>query len=117
FSNVLSVSDCRKPLGMQSGDITDAQLSAASSYNNNRTAYGPGRARLNHPGGYRANKAVPQTYLGVRFLKPYIITGIATQGYGIVAVKEWVKLFWLGYSDGSNTSFFKSNKDSTTAKV
>ncbi|XP_048586151.1 polycystic kidney disease protein 1-like 2 isoform X1 [Nematostella vectensis] len=109
--------DCRKPLGMQSGDITDAQLSAASSYNNNRTAYGPGRARLNHPGGYRANKAIPQTYLGVRFLKPYIITGIATQGYGIVAVKEWVKLFWLGYSEGSNTSFFKSNKDSTTAKM
>ena len=101
---------------MADGRIQDNQITAGSTYDNNSKDYGPGRARLNQTGGYRAMPNSNQAFLSVRFNQPMIITGIATQGYSNVSVEEWVKKFLMGYTYGS-THYFKARPGSNTAKV
>ena len=108
--------DCRKPLGMADKTIRDSQIAAASIYGNN-SKYAASWARLNYKGGYRADPRAQQAWILIRFYKPTIITGIATQGYGIPTIQEWLVKYWLGYSYGAKTSFFTDKKDGKQPKV
>lgn len=113
---VLILTDCHKPLGLADGRINDTQITANSVYQNNYILYGPGRARLNGTGGYRAQPMLNDSSLTVNFEQPMIITGVATQGFFGGNIQEWTKSYYLGYVFGSNTFFFKErNKD--VAKV
>ena len=85
-------------------------------YQNNYALYGPGRARLNGTGGYRAQPKLNDSSLTVNFEQPMIITGVATQGYVGGNVQEWTKSYHLGYVFGSYTFFFKE-KNRDVAKV
>ena len=113
---IFLLTDCHKPLGLADGRINDTQITAHSVYQNNCAFYGPGRARLNETGGYRAQPNLNDSSLTVNFEQPMIITGVATQGYFGGNIQEWTKAYYLGYVFGSNTFFFKErNKD--VAKV
>ena len=113
---VFILTDCNKPLGLADGRINDSQITAHSVYQNNSALYGPGRARLNGTGGYRAQPNLTNASLTVNFGKPVIITEVATQGYFGGNIQEWTKAYYLEYVFGSNTSCFKErNKD--VAKV
>ena len=85
-------------------------------YQNNYILYGPGRARLNGTGGYRAQPMLNDSSLTVNFEQPMIITGVATQGYFGGNIQEWTKSFYLGYVFGSNTFFFQ-DRNNDVAKV
>ena len=85
-------------------------------YQNNNAFYGPGRARLNETGGYRAQPNLNDSSLTVNFKNPMIITGVATQGYFGGNIQEWTKAYYLGYVFGSNTFFFKERYENV-AKV
>lgn len=107
--------DCYGPLGIADGRINETQMVANSIFNKNKTLYGPGRARLNRTGGYRAQPGSPNSpALTVNFRKAMIVTGIATQGYYGENIQEWTKGYNLGYTFGSNTHFFKERNRITT---
>ena len=107
--------DCYGPLGIADGRINETQMVANSIFNKNKTLYGPGRARLNRTGGYRAQPGSQNSpALTVNFRKAMIVTGIATQGYYGENIQEWTKGYNLGYTFGSNTHFFKERNRITT---
>lgn len=117
FRSCNSLIDCHKPLGLADGRINDTQIIANSVYQNNTALYGPGRARLNRTGGYRAKPGtLGDSSLTVHFDQAMMITSVATQGYLGDNVQEWTKEYHLGYSVGSGTFFFKE-KHKDAAKV
>ena len=106
------LTECHKPLGLADGRVNDSQISANSVYQNNDALYGPGRARLNRTGGYRAQPQRNDHSLTVNFEQLMIITGVETQGYFGGNVQEWTKSYNLGYVFGWRTFFFKDrNRD------
>lgn len=90
---------------MVNNKIKDSQIFSASIYNND-SMYDGSWARLGSSGGYRADPNAQQSWIMVQFYKPTIITGIATQGYNDSTIKEWVREYYLGFSDGVKTGFF-----------
>ena len=101
---VPEVSSCRKPLGMESGQIPNSAVTASSQLGG---AYGPENARLHYKGGVgRLGAWIPLTqdhsqWLQVDFGAETQVTGISTQGY--YNADHWVKSYSLKYStDGSN---------------
>lgn len=110
------LADCHSALGLADGRIKDSQITAYSIYGNNRTLYGPARARLNNTGGYRAQPGSKNAIISVLFREAMIITEIATQGYYGRNIQEWTKGYYLGYTIGAVTDFFKE-KSSNQVKV
>ena len=113
------LSDCNRPLGFADGRINDSQITASSVYNNDSILYGPGRARLNGTGGYRANPwGKGASILSAEFDTAMIITGIATQGYSFNKTPEWTEKYILSYSFRSNQpKFFQKSHSDSRAKV
>ena len=96
---------------MESGFITDQQLSAHSAWNNNRARYGGARARLylsEWPQGWSAKKNDPSPWLQIDLLLTRTLTAVATQGYGNKIEKEWVKTYVIMTSrDGERWNSYK----------
>lgn len=96
---------------MESGFITDQQLSAHSAWNNNRPRYGAARARLylsEWPQGWSAQKNDPSPWLQIDLLLMRTVTAVATQGYGNKNEKEWVKTYEIMTSrDGERWNAYK----------
>lgn len=104
------------PLGVESGRISDHQLTAFSHYEHDYR-FGAHRARLrlnSWPPGYRADK----TTLGDTEQFPWIridlggeqiVTGIATQGYGNASVPEWITRYKLMYATKNEILEFVDN--------
>jgi len=93
---------CDGSLGMESQQIKDYQITASSSFNNDFVTYGPQRARLNLAPGYRANPAkLNSSWIKVNLETDKVITGLATQGYGDLAVREWVTSYSVMYRSKS----------------
>ena len=88
-------------MGMEIQLIKDYQITASDSFNGDFATYGPQRARLNlesWPPGYRANPAMLQSsWIKVNLVTEKVITGLATQGYGDTAVKEWATSYSVMY--------------------
>ncbi|KAL9958573.1 hypothetical protein ACROYT_G035603 [Oculina patagonica] len=122
FAN--EVSDCR-PLGMESGYISDSQISASSEYNARHTVF---NARLNfqagngRTGAWSAGPLNPHQWLQVDFVRMVTLGQVATQGRPEYA--QWVASYSLSYSmngidhemyeqDGS-VKIFNANSDQNT---
>ena len=102
--------DCSSPLGLQSGDITDQELLAMSTFKKNFEQFGPQRGRLNLSSAYRAD---PQSinkdtrFSGafiIELPKEKIVTGVATQGFG----GEWVTKYRMIFSPGNGDPLVSS---------
>ena len=92
---------------MESGEISDDQITASSEYNNNDRAP---NARLNfnkNGGSWSARINDQNQWLQVDFQRSTIITGVSTQGR--VQYKEFVKSYTVSFSDDeSNFQSFKT---------
>ena len=98
------------PLGMESGAISDAQISASSQWDNN---HGSHRARLNKRsfgnkrGAWSSLKNDIYQWLQVDLGTYTTVTRIATQGRSDMS--QWVTKYRLQYSeDGVNFHFYKA---------
>ena len=103
---------------MESGAISDSDLSASPSFDGDFNTYGPQRARLNRPYyGYRADDSAKsnETWIIVKLRNETVITGVATQGYGVTEAQEWVTKYSLMYSTGNE--FFPFKERSGKVKV
>jgi len=105
---------------MESGAILDSDLSASPSFDGDFNTYGPQRARLNLKRrpyyGYRAEQRSQSdgsaesndTWIIVKLRNETVITGVATQGYGVTEAREWVTKYRLMYSTGNEFFPFRA---------
>ena len=102
---LLSQEKCVEPLGFENGEIKDGELTASSAWMGVST-FGPQQARLHNkkwPQGWSADLTDKQPWLKVSLQSDYVITGIATQGYGNPVFREWIEsydLVWLDTKAG-----------------
>lgn len=92
---------CGDALGLESGEIKNKQLSSSSTWMGIST-FGPQHARLNNskwPQGWSADTTDQNPWLKVTFQSDYVITGIATQGYGNPVFNEWIESYYLLWLD------------------
>lgn len=117
---------CGEALGIESGEIKDAQLSASSSWRG-VNSFGAHNARLNSqrwPQGWSADVQDENPWLKVSFDVDYVINGIATQGHGNMVFNEWVESYfvvWLDiragevyYQEDGKVKVFDGNRDHTS---
>ena len=92
---------------MENGLIKDHQIRASPAFNNNFIGFGSPKARLNRPGGYRANRSISESaWIEVDLENEMVITAIATQGYsGDPKVQEWVTKYMVWYSSSLDSDY------------
>ena len=98
---VLCPGKCGDALGFESGEIKDGQLSVSSVWMGVNT-FGPQNARLNNqkwPQGWSTDPSDQNPWLNVSLDADYVITGIATQGYGNPVFSEWVESYYILWLD------------------
>ncbi|XP_066019015.1 uncharacterized protein [Pocillopora verrucosa] len=101
FQASYSAVKCSGALGMESGAISGAQITASSRMNNNST---PRQARLNFieqgikQGGWSSLKNDRNQWLQVDLGSHTIVTGVATQGKNSTNWRQWIKTFTLQFS-------------------
>ena len=109
---------CIAPLGMDSGAITDAQISASSQWDN---SYAASRARLhmrrtgNLGGSWIARKNDLNQWLQIHLGGYTTLTRVATQGRSDFG--QWVTKYKLQYSDDGVIFQFYKEPQKTAAKV
>ena len=103
------------PLGMNSGAISDAQITASSQYDINHAAR---QARLHFKkagskqGSWSARTNDFNQWLQVDLGWYTIVTRVATQGRN--AANQWVTTYRLQYSDdGVTFQFYKETRDNS----
>ncbi|XP_071960960.1 lactadherin-like [Antedon mediterranea] len=93
--------ECLEPLGIESGNIFDGQLSASSMHGNSAD-HGPKCARLNSLGTsscmpcWVALSSDTNTWIQIHLMVEHNITGIQTQGRG-GTLNQWVKTYTISY--------------------
>ncbi|XP_067154883.1 neuropilin-2 isoform X5 [Apteryx mantelli] len=115
---------CNAPLGMESGRISNAQISASSTYSDGR--WTPQQSRLNSDdNGWTPNVDSNKEYLQVDLQFLTVLTAIATQGaisretqngYYVRTYKLEVSTNgedWMMYRHGKNHKTFQANEDAT----
>lgn len=102
-------STCSYALGMESGQITDSQISASSVWS---SSYSPYKARLNSQSGWYAYTSNVNQWLQVDFEKITKVTGIATQSY--YNSYDRVTSYTLSYSNTGFDSFIPYQQQSFT---
>ena len=85
---------CQEALGMESGYITDEQLSASSE--SDLEGYGVINARLNGEGAWRAQYHDLSQWYQVDFQKTLLVTGVTMQKQS--DADEWVEKYTVTYS-------------------
>ncbi|PFX19748.1 EGF-like repeat and discoidin I-like domain-containing protein 3 [Stylophora pistillata] len=108
-----------RALGMESGTITDSQLTASSIWN---VYHSPARARL-HTKDLGLSKGIGawssltndlNQWLQVDLRKITSVTYIATQGRNSYSISQWVKKYKLQFSnDGVSFLFYQRQGDSS----
>lgn len=100
---------CQAPLGMESGAISDAQISASSQWNSNHAAI---QGRLNFKagggkqGGWSALHNDQNQWLQADLGSSKQVTYFATQGRN--AYSQWVTSYKVEYSnDGSSFQYYQ----------
>uniref|UniRef100_A0A8C6YHB2 F5/8 type C domain-containing protein n=1 Tax=Nothoprocta perdicaria TaxID=30464 RepID=A0A8C6YHB2_NOTPE len=119
---------CSVPLGMESGEIKNSQITASSAKTTWFKVWEPFLARLNQKGklnAWRAKSNNNQQWLQIDLLTIKKITAIATQGANSMSYENFVKSYiilysnqgseWKSYTDGSSTvaKVFTGNEDSS----
>ncbi|XP_074631330.1 polycystin-1-like protein 2 isoform X3 [Acropora palmata] len=89
-----SGSECNFPLNDQMEEFTTISIYSRAIYPSKETI------KLNSSGGYRALKGdhIIIMFVGVRFKRETIITGVETQGYGNADVQEWIKTYFVTFN-------------------
>ncbi|XP_072902625.1 neuropilin-2-like isoform X1 [Hemitrygon akajei] len=113
---------CNSPLGMESGQISNLQITASSSYSLGNWEASQGR--LNHQiNGWTPNEDTTREWIQVDLGLLKILTGIATQGaisvdtsktYFVSSYKLEVSSNgedWMTYRQGKNHKLFAANTD------
>ena len=104
FTLLRIFSACSQPLGMESREIPDAQITASSQYDAN---HGPSNARLNFQAGggktgaWSAKTNCVNQWLQVEFGDITKVTEIETQGREDCC-NQWVKSYTVSYSNDNN---------------
>lgn len=108
--------ECQDPLGMESGAILDAQVTASSEYSNHQ-AY---KGRLNHGPAWAASSNNANEWLQIDLGGQYHtitrVTRVATQGTSS-SYDEWVKAYKLQFSDSGASFEYYKEQGQTSAKV
>ena len=102
---------CEDALGMESGAITDWQITASSQLNANHAAI-LGRLHSQHSwkaGAWSANTNDVNQWLLVDLIGQYKVTRVATQGRNSSTYQQWVTKYKLQYSN--NTASFQYYKE------
>ncbi|NXG06124.1 NRP2 protein, partial [Sakesphorus luctuosus] len=115
---------CNVPLGMESGRISNMQISASSTYSDGQ--WTPQQSRLNSDdNGWTPNVDSNKEYLQVDLQFLTVLTAIATQGaisretqkgYYVRTYKLEVSTNgedWMMYRHGKNHKTFQANEDAT----
>uniref|UniRef100_A0A8C4RYS6 Neuropilin 2b n=1 Tax=Erpetoichthys calabaricus TaxID=27687 RepID=A0A8C4RYS6_ERPCA len=120
------VTDCEYPFGIESGKITDEQITSSTSFYDNRWL--PQFGRLNNDNNaWTPNEDTNREYIQVDLLFLRVLTGIATQGaisketgnvYYVTSFKLEVSTNgedWMMYRHGKNhkVPVFHANTDPT----
>ncbi|XP_053900286.1 coagulation factor V-like [Malaclemys terrapin pileata] len=96
------VKGCSLPLGMENGEIKNAQIRASSCKKSWYNSWEPSLARLNQQGrinAWQAKSNNNQQWLQIDLLKAKKITAIATQGCKSMSTEQFVKTYAILYSD------------------
>ncbi|PFX33163.1 Neuropilin-2 [Stylophora pistillata] len=108
---------CNRPLGMESGAIKDAQITASTQWDDN---HAPQRARLNMKltgvkrGAWLSRVKDLKQWLQVDLGSYTTVTGVATQGRNGHWPEQWVTKYRLQYSnDGVNFHYYKEKEDNS----
>ena len=118
--NSVKTLECQSSLGMESGAISDGQISASSEHNE-LSAANRGRLHLQRPpsgigGSWIAKHANADQWLqidlGIQFT---IVTRVATQGRN--GHDRWVKMYRLQYSNDGVTFYSYKQLYHSVAKV
>ncbi|KAF6273278.1 milk fat globule EGF and factor V/VIII domain containing [Rhinolophus ferrumequinum] len=109
---------CTMPLGMQTGAIADAQISASSLHFGfmGLQRWAPELARLHRTGivnAWTASNYDRKPWIQVNLLRKMRVTGVVTQGASRSGSAEYVKSFKVAYSlNGKNFQFVQGEDDS-----
>ncbi|XP_060035392.1 lactadherin isoform X1 [Erinaceus europaeus] len=113
---------CAMPLGMETGAISDAQISASSMQLGflGLQRWAPELARLHRTGvinAWTASNYDRNPWIQVNLLRKIRVTGVVTQGASRAGSAEYLKSFKVAYSqDGRQFQFIK-NPEGTTDKI
>ncbi|KAM4557980.1 coagulation factor V isoform 2-T2 [Odontesthes bonariensis] len=99
--------DCSRPLGLQSGSVTDDQITAI----NTRGYWEAHLARLNNQGSYNAwSTERNNSWIQVDFQRPVVISQVATQGAKQMFNSHFVEKYSISYSnDRRKWIFYKGD--------
>ncbi|XP_034042821.1 coagulation factor V [Thalassophryne amazonica] len=99
--------ECYRPLGLQSGSVKDNQITAI----NTRGYWKPHFARLNNQGRYNAwSTEQNNSWIQVDFLRPVVISQVATQGAKELFHSQFVTEYFISYStDRRKWIFYKGD--------
>ncbi|XP_072301026.1 coagulation factor V [Eucyclogobius newberryi] len=102
--------DCFHPFGMESGSVTDIQITAK----NFRGYWEPHLARLNNAGKYNAwSTDEDNSWIQVDFQRPVVISQISTQGAKQMFYPQYVHKYAISYSnDRRKWTFYKGDSKS-----
>ncbi|XP_077985570.1 EGF-like repeat and discoidin I-like domain-containing protein 3 [Glandiceps talaboti] len=114
------------PVGIETGQIANSQMTASSTYSPQTSGYQPERGRLNlaKSGAHSwcSGQNAAGQWLQVDLVQPRKVTKVATQGRG--DADQWVTSYKLNYGDGSswktvteangNAKVFRGNSDRST---
>ncbi|KAM7161054.1 coagulation factor VIII [Macrochelys suwanniensis] len=102
---------CQNPLGLASGNIADAQITASGQYDQ----WAPRLARLDHSGSVNAwSTDSSNSWIQVDLLRPMILHGIKTQGARQKFSSLYISQFVIFYGlDGKRWKIYKGNATSS----
>jgi len=113
--------ECHEALGMESGAISDVQITA-SSFHNNKDKYAAYYGRLHlrasgkHGGAWSASKDDVSAWLQIDLNGTYRVTRLATQGRN-GNYKQWVTEYQLQYSNNTESFIFYTGHERNLTKV
>ncbi len=113
----VSVLECHGPLGMASGVVADAQISASSRYSANHAAI-QGRLHFQYSlktGAWSARTNDTNQWLQIDLIGQYIVTRVATQGRN--SYYQWVTKYKLQYSNDTASFHYYKEPGKGTDKV
>lgn len=111
-SLAMQLAECKDALGMESGAISDGQISASSVW----FSLVASRGRLNSSTGWAAGTNNLNQWFQIDLIRQYKVTGVATQG--ILSYTEWVTQYKLQFSnDGVRFQYYQEQGQNITDKV
>ena len=112
---------CDDALGMESGEISDGQITASSQWDSNHAA-SQGRLQFtvtgSKQGAWCSRSNDVNQWLQVYVGGQHNVTGVATQGRNGGLFDQWVTKYQLQYSnDGVNFQYYREQGETKTKTV